>query len=111
MTDQVLTTNVMSETMGIANMAVGRAVSNADVAIAQTFTVGFTPRYVKFVNLTDRITDEWYEGMAADSAIETAAAGSMTLETAGGITVGNGYFTVDSTLSVASKTFAWVAFG
>lgn len=111
MADAVLTTNTQTTADGILNHAVGRVVADAGVAIDQTFTVGFTPRVVRWHNLTDRISDEWFEGMAADSALETVAAGTRTLETSGGITVAAGSFTVDSTLVVASKTFAWEAIG
>lgn len=107
-----MTTNLMTQVSGIVNHAVGRVVTNADAAADTTFNPGFVPRVVRWVNLTDRITDEWYEGMAADSALETAAAGTRTLETSGGITVNtDGTFSVDSTIIVASKTFAWEAIG
>ncbi len=118
MTTPVLTQS-QTQAASICNVAVGRVSADAGTAVNQTFTCGFVPRYVKWVNLTDRITDEWYEGMAAGSAIETAAAGTMTLETSGGITVNTnaanavngGSFTVDSTIIVASKVFAWMAIG
>lgn len=69
------------------NTAVGSFFDNGTVK-KSAFTLGFTPRYVKLINATDRTTLEWYEGMAADSAIKTVAAGTVTLETTGGITVG-----------------------
>ena len=50
--------------------------------------VGFTPRFVCFENATDRTRVEWFEGMADDTCIKTAAAGTRTLETTNkGITV------------------------
>lgn len=49
--------------------------------------LGFLPRHVKLIDATNRISYEWYEGMAADSAIKQAANGDTTLETSGGITV------------------------
>ena len=54
---------------------------------AQTYKLGYAPRYVQVVNATDRITLEWYAGMASDSAIKTVAAGTRTLETSGGVKV------------------------
>ena len=40
------------------------------------------------MNVTDRIGVEWYEGMAADTCIKSAAAGTRTLETTNkGITI------------------------
>lgn len=42
---------------------------------------GFKPRYVQAINLTDRITYEFYEGMAQGDYFKTVAAGTRTLET------------------------------
>lgn len=98
------------------------AITAADYAL---FSVGFTPKYVAFENVTDRIKVEWYEGMAADTCIKTAAAGTRTLETTNlGITIcdADGVATTtgrcfkvaqNATLAViaASKTCTWVAQG
>lgn len=111
MPNRTLTTNTQAHSASVCNIATGKWVSDAGDPIAMTFTIGFTPRYVQFVNATDRITDEHYSGMAADSAVETAAAGTRTLETSGGITLGTGAFTVHADLVPASKTGYWVALG
>jgi hypothetical protein len=42
---------------------------------------GFRPSYVKVVNVTDRITYEWMEGMNEGDYLKTVAAGTRTLET------------------------------
>ncbi|WP_423459970.1 hypothetical protein [Ottowia sp. VDI28] len=79
---------------------------------------GFTPRYVRIVNVTDRIEAEWFDGMDANSCLKTVAAGTRTLE----VTGGNGGITVDrqgfrilqnATLAViaASKTIVYEAQG
>ena len=105
-----LTTNTMSQGGGITNRAVGQVVSDSATAAAATFTVGFIPRHVIFVNLTDRISDEWFEGMSAANSLHTVAAGTRTLETTNGITVGtDGTFSVTATTMVASKSFFWMA--
>lgn len=52
-----------------------------------SYDAGFAPRYITVVNATDRITLEWYEGMASGAAIKTLATGVRTLETTGGVTV------------------------
>ena len=52
--------------------------------------LGFVPKKVRWWNATDRITLEWYDGMAANSALKTAANGTQTLE----VTGGNGGITV-----------------
>lgn len=89
--------------------------------------VGFTPSYICWENVTDRIKGEWYEGMAAESCIKTVAAGTRTLEVTGGnkgITVCNAdgtantagrYFKVSQNatlaLILASKVTTWLALG
>lgn len=108
----------------------GRIVFDATAIVATDFVVvplGFTPKYVAWENVTDRIKGEWYEGMADNSCIKTVAAGTRTLEVTGGnggITVcdadgtanPNGrYFRVlqNATLALilASKTCNWIAHG
>ena len=108
-----LTTNTQSTAFGFYNRAHGVIVSDAGAAAALTIPVGFLPRYVKFVNLTDRITNEWFEGMASASSLNEAAAGTKTLETTNGIAVSatNNSFTLTAATMVASKTFYWVAEG
>lgn len=108
-----LTTNSQSNAMGIANVATGLIVSDASAAAAVTITLGFAPRIVRFRNVTDRISDEWYEGMASASSIHTVAAGTVTLETTNGIAVSAtaNTFTLTATTMVASKTFVWEAIG
>ena len=95
----------------IRNHAVGKVVTDSATAAAATFTCGFLPRMVRFHNLTDRISDEWYEGMAAKSSIHTVAAGTRTLESVDGINPTTDGFSVTAATMVASKTFAWEAIG
>ena len=100
----------------------GTSITAADYAV---YSVGFTPRYVRFQNITDRISVEWFEGMTADTCLKTAAAGTKTIETTNlGITICDSdgtantsgrYFKVapNATLAViaASKTCFWKAYG
>jgi hypothetical protein len=106
-----LTTNTQANGGGIVNHATGYVVSDGGAAAATTFTVGFTPRVVRFHNVTDRISDEWMTGMASASSIHTVAAGTRTLETTNGIAVSGNTFTVTAVTMVASKTFVWEAIG
>jgi len=50
--------------------------------------LGFTPRYVKLIDLTNNDTYEWFQGMAADSAFKSVDAGDQSLVTSNGISVG-----------------------
>lgn len=89
------------------------------------FECGFTPKYVRVVNITDRIQVEWFEGMADDTCLKRVAAGDMSIETTNkGITItdadGNPSttgrcFTVskNATLAVitADDVHTWIAIG
>jgi hypothetical protein len=111
MAAQILAPNTQTNLAGVTNHAVGKVVSDSGTAAAQTFTLGFAPRVVRFHNLTDRISDEWYEGMDPASSLHSVAAGTRTLETTNGIAVSGNTFTVTATTMVASKTFYWEAIG
>jgi len=107
--------------VGVVNIAQGSAVFDATAIVAAdsvVISLGFTPKYVCWENVTDRTKVEWYQGMAANSCIKTIAAGTRTLEVTGGnggITVSTGQFAVlqNATLAavLASKTCMWIAIG
>lgn len=71
----------------VQNFASGAFIDTGTVK-KSVFRLGFVPKYVKLVNATDRTIYEWFDGMAADSAIKAVAAGTLTLDTSNGITVG-----------------------
>lgn len=106
-----LTTNTQANGGGIVNHATGNVVTDGGAAADTTFTVGFVPRVVRFHNMTDRISDEWYNGMAAASSLHTVAAGTRTLELTNGITIAGNGFTVKAATILASKSFSWEALG
>lgn len=66
--------------------------------------LGFTPRYIRVENVTDRISLEWFDGMADDSCIKTAAAGTRTLEVVGG-NKGLGPCRADGTADTVGRNF------
>lgn len=109
---QTLTYNASQGTPAFAN---GKDVFDATAITATDYvevTVGFKPKYVCWTDATNRITVEWYEGMADDTCIKTIAAGDRTLETTNqGITpIGNGFrVSQNATLIavVASATCYW----
>lgn len=77
-------------------------------------TCGFKPRYVSWINSTDRIKIEWQEGMAANACHKTAAAGTVSLETVGITVTSNGFSVIqNATLAaiLASKVCYWRAEG
>ena len=112
-----LSTNTQSVAAGIVNIASGKVDTDAGAAAVTVFTIGFIPRIVRWHNLTDRTSYEWFEGMTNPGALKTVAAGTRTLETTEGITVGTaaagtaGTFSIPTTIILASKSFAWEAIG
>lgn len=96
----------------VRNVAVGRHIDTGTV-VARKFTTGFKPRYVCVVNVTDRIQEEWFEGMAAASGLLQVAAGTKTLIASNGITVADDGFTfgLDTTIYISSKQYSWIAIG
>lgn len=111
-------TTTYTASQGTPTQAVGKFVFDGTALTAADYVqidVGFKPKYVKFLNATDRIGVEFFEGMADDTCIKTAAAGTVTLETTNkGITPVQSGFQVsqNATLAVcaASKTCYFVAY-
>lgn len=85
------TANNASQEAAAPASAAGRITYPATSIVAADHTVvevGFTPRYIQWCDVTSRVQLEWFEGMAANTCIKTAAAGTRTIETTnGGITV------------------------
>lgn len=107
-----LTINSQTNSNGVVNQAQGRIVTDAGAAAALTINLGFVPRKFIFINLTARQTDEWYEGMAANSSLRTVAAGTRTLEVAAAVTVNSDRTIVlPATMVPLSSVFAWTAEG
>lgn len=78
------TTNYQSN--GVGNLASGVLVTTSAAAAAATITCGFVPRYINIRNITDRISDEWYQGMD-EAAIYTAILGiNAKLDADAGVT-------------------------
>lgn len=97
----------------VRNHSIGKVTTDANAATDQPFTVGYIPRKVVFINVTDRITLTWYEGMAPDSALRTDAAGATTLISSAGITANasiNG-FSVKAAAIPLSKDFIYETVG
>jgi hypothetical protein len=135
-----LTLNSGGQAESVVNIATFTVTTDATAAVKTYFHCGFLPRYVLFMNVTDRIRDEFWKGMTADTSIHTVANGTVTLAGSGGITLENGSavtvalsvvmpdgslvltppasgtqyvqgFSVPAALMLASKTFSVTALG
>lgn len=88
----------------------GAYLDSAGSPAAATLTLGFTPRYVCWLNATDRIQYEWYDGMAAGTTLKTVAAGTRTLDTGdAAISVSGGTVTIAAAAILQNKQNYYVA--
>lgn len=99
---------------GVSNLAVGSFTSDNS---AVEITTGFKPRYIRVINLTDKITWEWTLDMAATHSLKTVAAGTITDDTGSAIVPHGGPdgdfrgFTLSATAAGNAKVIHYVAFG
>jgi hypothetical protein len=76
------------------------------------FDLGFTPTKVTFINVTDRVTIEWFRGMTDNTSLKTAAAGTRTVEAQGVTPTARGFrVSQNATLAaiLASKECYFIA--
>lgn len=114
MAENIARTVTLNPSQQNGQVAVGKVVFDATAIVATDYIeidIGFKPKYVEFLNATDRVGGEFYEGMADNSCIKTVAAGTRTLEVTGGnggITLtANGFRVLQNAtlaLVLASKT-------
>lgn len=91
---------------GRANIATG-SFTGAGAAI--DVELGFSPRYIKLINITDAISQEHIEGMPAGSVLNTTAAGANTIDTGSLILIEDNGFTVGAGAAINAKEYVWVA--
>lgn len=89
-------------------------------AAAINVELGFTPAYVKLINIDGDATLDWTEDMADDEGYKFVAAGTNAQIATGGITPYAGSaasaakgFTIgtDADVNASAETIMWVAFG
>ncbi len=114
----VQTVGAAREGQGIARGAVG--VFTGD-GTAVTVNLGFKPKYVKLVNLTDAVTFEKIDGMLATQTVKTTGVPAVTVDTGSAIVLNantpatataaasTGGFTVSATAGINAKSFVWYA--
>lgn len=103
-------TSTQLDTTGVVRNSEGAYLDSAATPAAATITLGFTPNYVCWLNATDRIQYEWYNGMANGTTLKTVAAGTRTLDTADvAISVTNGVVTIGAAAILQNKQNYWSA--
>ena len=107
MAENIAYTLVRNDSEISPGLVVGKVTFDATAIVTTDYVeidVGFKPKYVQWVNLTDRISGEHYVGMADESCLKTAAAGTRTLEVTGankGITLTSRGFRVAQNATLA----------
>ena len=98
--------------LNVIRMAVISHIDTGTVA-ARVFTVGFKPRYIHVFNETDRIEEEWFEGMADSEGLIRIADGTGTLVTSNGLIPSASGFTLglDTTVYITSKQYSILVLG
>lgn len=104
-----------SKSGGVVNMSTG---SFTGAGAGVTVTLGFVPRRVHLINVTDRIEQIWQEGMAATTTINRDALGVGTANTSSlilpkGSAAADTYngFLVAAGAAVNAKAYVWSAWG
>jgi hypothetical protein len=98
----------VSRAAGVVNHAFGSFTSDNTAAL---LALGFVPKKVKFVNVTDVVVWEKFEGMAANASIKTVTAGTTTIDTTGAITINSdGTVTLAAAAVGNAKAIAWEAY-
>lgn len=106
-------TATVNSAANMLRMANGSHIDTAGTTAAAV-DLGFVPRYIRVVNATDRIEFEWFEGMTSGHALQTAAAGTRTLESSGGPTLTVAPAGNTATLGfpvLQNKQYRWHALG
>ncbi len=116
MAENLANTRFFTPSQANGQFNTGKVVFPATAIVATDYTevdCGYKPKYVRWENMTDRVSLEWFEGMAQDSALKTAASGTKSLEPTNGITVNDLGFRVVQNAGVgailASKDCYWKA--
>lgn len=109
------TDSATSDAYGIVNMSMGSFTGDGTIT---TVTLGFVPRRVELINVTDRISQLYQEGMAATTTLNTDAAGARTANTSSlivpkGSAATDTYkgFSIAAAAAVSAKAYVWVAYG
>lgn len=98
-----LVLNTQTNAFGIANIAEGSIVTDGGAAAATTVTIGFKPRKIIINNLTDRISDEWYEGMTENAIYNSIVGINAKLDADAGV-VDTNYGALWNPVAVTSGT-------
>jgi hypothetical protein len=106
-------TESQSDAVEITRIATGAYLDDAATPGAPVLSLGFTPKYVKMINETTLVVQEWFGGMGDADAFQTADTGAGTTDlskiTSGGITVSGRTVTLPA--PAQNNQVRWMAVG
>lgn len=109
------TDTATARSAGIANIMTGSFTGDGT---ATAVTLGFVPRFVHLINVTDRIEQIWHAEMAATTTLNRDAAGAGTANTGTlissvGTAATDTYkgFLIAAGAAVTAKAYVWIAIG
>lgn len=94
------------DVMGIARGCYGTATGDGT---AITATLGFRPKHVIVVNLTDAMRWEKIDGMTDAQSLKTVTAGTQTTDTTSAIVLTDDGFTTSAALAASGKALVFFA--
>jgi hypothetical protein len=94
---------------GVVYKASGSYLDDAATPEAMVIECGFTPRYVRVVNETDRTQTEKFEGMVDANSLKQAQNGDGSLATDSAIILNSKGFTFLKALTIQNKQYRWIA--
>jgi hypothetical protein len=97
-----------TQAAGVANFATGTFTGDGT---AIDVVLGFKPRFIKAINVTDVEVWEKHESMTAAQAVKVVTAGTTTIDTASAIVITDSGFTLLAAEFGTSDVVHWAAWG
>lgn len=110
MADAVYTVT-KSEARNGLNVVVGKITNDSGTAIDYDLVLGFKPKYVLIVNITNLTKDEFFEGMTADHSLHTAIDGTISEASSNGFTQNFDGVTIAKEIAISAKVLYFKAIG
>jgi hypothetical protein len=108
-------TAIQKDGRNLEPLSSGSYFDDAASPAAASITLGYVPRYFRWVNVTDRIEWEWFDGAANGTTLKTVAAGTRTLDTAdvaisvSSVNQSSGTVTIAAAAILQNKQYRWQA--
>jgi hypothetical protein len=93
---------------GVVNFSTGTVTGDGTAIVV---TLGFKPRHIRAVNVTDVEAWDKFESMTDAQALKTVTAGTTTIDTGSAIVISDNGFTLLAAEFGTSDVIHWAAWG